>query len=331
MDNFREWLSDNLRYILLGLAIILVLGISILIVRLVGGIGKENGGNGKTPISITETDGETEKTSGDGTEPTGGSESESETETETEAEALVENDANILALVQQYYTAIANKDIDLYSTLVENATEEAKQTILDETAIESYHNIAVYSKNGPEDASYVVYIYYEAKIAGVEPLVPSMSSLYVKTREDGSLYAADPNENADVKAAIEQMKSDTDVQKLITSVQKKYNEVLNASEELQSVMKQMGQAETEINIPDADSTGVEANKVVWALDVVYVRSDSTTTAEEIGMLDVGASVTRIRELDNGWSEVRYGDAIGYIKSEFLTENQDEVPLPTTEG
>ena len=47
MDNFREWLSDNLRYILLGLAIILILTIAILAVRFIGaGIGGDtNGGN----------------------------------------------------------------------------------------------------------------------------------------------------------------------------------------------------------------------------------------------------------------------------------------------
>ena len=28
LDNFREWLSDNLRYILLGLAILAVLGVT---------------------------------------------------------------------------------------------------------------------------------------------------------------------------------------------------------------------------------------------------------------------------------------------------------------
>ena len=38
------------------------------------------------------------------------------------------------------------------------------------------------------------------------------------------------------------------------------------------------------------------------------------------MLDVGETVTRVRTLDNGWSEIRYeGGITGYVKSEFLTD------------
>ncbi|MDO5424485.1 MAG: SH3 domain-containing protein [Eubacteriales bacterium] len=326
MDNFREWLSDNLRYILLGLAIILVLGISIFVVRLVRGSGSQ--GNEKESISITETGSETEKTTDGSTEPASGDSAQTEAETE---EALVENNADILAFVQQYYTALTNHDVDLYSTLVEETTDEARQTIEGESVIESYNNIAVYSKSGPEANSYVVYIYYEAKITGVDVLVPSMSSMYLKTSDDGSLYAADSTKDADVQAAVTAVKSDADVQKLLTSVQTKYNEVLNSSSELQTVMSEIGQAETEINIPDAGDTGVEANKVVWALDVVYVRSDSTTEAEPLGMLDIGAQVTRLQVLDNGWSQVRYGENIGYVKSEYLTENEADVTALQTEA
>ena len=35
LDDFREWLSDNLRYILLGLAVLLILVIGFCVVRLI--------------------------------------------------------------------------------------------------------------------------------------------------------------------------------------------------------------------------------------------------------------------------------------------------------
>ena len=45
LDNFREWLSDNLRYILLGLAILVVLLVLFFGVRAVTGLvtSKEKG------------------------------------------------------------------------------------------------------------------------------------------------------------------------------------------------------------------------------------------------------------------------------------------------
>ena len=49
LDNFREWLSDNLRYILLGLAVVLMAVIIFCIVRLV------SGGGGKTPTQDSST------------------------------------------------------------------------------------------------------------------------------------------------------------------------------------------------------------------------------------------------------------------------------------
>ena len=47
MDNFREWLSDNLRYILLGLAVLLVVVIAFFAIRLIsgGGSSKKQGGD----------------------------------------------------------------------------------------------------------------------------------------------------------------------------------------------------------------------------------------------------------------------------------------------
>lgn len=47
LDNFREWLSDNLRYVLLGLAVILVVIIGICIFRLIGGSSSKKSDSGK--------------------------------------------------------------------------------------------------------------------------------------------------------------------------------------------------------------------------------------------------------------------------------------------
>ncbi|MFR2189930.1 MAG: hypothetical protein ACLS5R_11655 [Blautia sp.] len=53
MDDFREWLSDNLRYILLGLAIIIVLVIAFFAVRFVSDRLGDSSDNGQTE-AVTE-------------------------------------------------------------------------------------------------------------------------------------------------------------------------------------------------------------------------------------------------------------------------------------
>ena len=60
LDNFREWLSDNLRYILLGLAILIVLVILFFGIKAItGGFSDKEG---KEPAQKTEQEKESEKT-----------------------------------------------------------------------------------------------------------------------------------------------------------------------------------------------------------------------------------------------------------------------------
>ena len=99
MDNFREWISDNLRYILLGLAGILVLVIVIFAARWI----KDTVG-GKDPkdenVQVTEKQ---SQTSDDGEK---NKETEqSQTEQTTADGELKKNDPAILAIVQKYYKA----------------------------------------------------------------------------------------------------------------------------------------------------------------------------------------------------------------------------------
>ena len=51
MDNFREWLSDNLRYFMLGGAILVIVAVLFFGVRACVGSGK--GASDKEPVSYT--------------------------------------------------------------------------------------------------------------------------------------------------------------------------------------------------------------------------------------------------------------------------------------
>ena len=76
---------------------------------------------------------------------------------------------------------------------------------------------------------------------------------------------------------------------------------------------------TESNIPDSSEAGVEVNKIVAANTECNVRADSTEDADILGVLSEGETVTRVKKLDNGWSEVRYAGGTGYVMSDFRTD------------
>lgn len=72
-------------------------------------------------------------------------------------------------------------------------------------------------------------------------------------------------------------------------------------------------------IPNTSDLDVEVNKLVQAKETCNIRSDSREDADIIGSLAAGETITRLRQLDNGWSEVRTSDGSGYIRSDLLTE------------
>ena len=139
MDNFREWISDNLRYILLGLAGILVLVIVIFAARWI----KDTVG-GKDPkdenVQVTEKQ---SQTSDDGEK---NKETEqSQTEQTTADGELKKNDPAILAIVQKYYKAHQEHDTVTLQQIVNPYTEEMENE-LNNASIESYNNLETYSE-----------------------------------------------------------------------------------------------------------------------------------------------------------------------------------------
>lgn len=308
MDDFREWLSDNLRYILLGLAIILVLVIAFFAVRLVTHhLSDDNDDINLVPETKTEM-----VTEAATTEPA----------TEATDPLQTENSA-ILETVQKYYNAVASKNMEEIQSLCESLDDASKQTIL-ASPIESYNNITIYFKNGLTEGSYNVYPYYEAKMPNIDQLVPSLGNIYLDTREDGSLYVVDYKNNAEVAEFMENAKTDQDVQDLIARVNNDYNAVVASNTQLQEVIEKYQQPETEIDIPDANSVNVDVNKSVTVTGNLNVRSDSRADSDLVGYLAPGMVVTRVQVLDNGWSKVRFDDGAGtiiegYVLSEYLEE------------
>ena len=55
LDDFREWLSDNLRYILLGLAVLVAILLVVIVFRVVRGTSKKDD---QTPPAAVKTENE---------------------------------------------------------------------------------------------------------------------------------------------------------------------------------------------------------------------------------------------------------------------------------
>ena len=322
LDDFREWLSDNLRYILLGLAIVLVMIILFCIVRLVtSGSRKKQENNG--PAQTTQANTGEEKVTENGADaapaapaaPAGDSSS------------LTRNDAAVLTLAEKYYDAVAGKDVGTLSQIVTPWNDSVQESILSNDVIEKYNNVTTYSKQGLDAGSYVVYVYYEGKVADYDTLVPSLSRQYVITGDGGDLVISNSSMlDSDVLDYINTVSGDADVRALREDVNRQYEEALASDPELAAFIATLDGG-AEANSGESESaTEAEPEAAVptemTAIAGLNIRETPSTEATILGSVAQGTNVTVLEEAGDGWVHIHYtaggSDITGYVKLEYLT-------------
>lgn len=317
LNDFREWLSDNLRYILLGLAVILILVIAYFAIRFVSGIGdtKKKDSEPQSQQASTETVTEAAATS-------------------KTADSLVRNQQDVLDLVMRYYAARAEKDYDTLATLCEVFNDNTQAEIeRQDAAIEAYNNILTYSKAGLTEGSYIVYVYFDAKVTGISTVAPCLRELYLITDSEGNLIIADKTGSDEIQAFTEQRRTDSDVQALISDVDAKLEDAKAQDADLKNFIEtDSAAADTQQNADGEDSgneggsqgegTSSAVTGTMYANAGVNVRGEPSTDGTLYGTLYQGQEVEVLESADGGWYKVRYtvnGTTIeGYVKSEYLS-------------
>ena len=219
----REWISDNLRYLLLILVVVIAALVAFLVYR--GFSNRSQSGATTTAINTTASSGNvTTTTVSSSTAAASESKTDIVTATPTPTATptatptptptpaptvkLEENNSEVLSAAQNYF----------YGLQVGGQSE----------VIEYYDNIQVYSTPGPEEDTYVVYAVYDYKFWNYDSIIPGVTELYLERGEDGFLQNVDvvPAEVEDfIKTDVQ---SSEEVQALIRPVQEKYDEILAA-------------------------------------------------------------------------------------------------------
>lgn len=307
MEGIREWISDNLRYILLGVALILVLVLAVIGVRTISSIAK--GGSGKK----AETEVQTETTVNTDVIV------ETENQNGSSSGTLVNNDEKVLTMMTSYYTARTNKDIETLKKLDPSIDEAQEQTNLENSYVESYSNIKTYSKEGPTEGSCIVYVCYDGKVKDIDTLVPSLTQFYLKSDESGAYYIADIAGDDTAKQFVEEMQKSAEVQSLIEAVDKNCEEAKASDPVLKDFMDKYGNSQTSDS--DEETENNDSSELV-ALDSCNIRAEASTESDIIGGLYTGETVTKLGETDDGWTQIDYNGQTAYVKSELLGTADD---------
>ena len=255
---------------------------------------------------------------------------ENDTQEETAAQgtsSLTKDDAAILTLVKKYYEAAAAKDIATLETICDPWNEEVKESILQNNVIQSYDNISTYSKKGPVENSFVVYTYYEGKIANIDTEVPSLTMLYLTANEDGNLVVSDRKASQEVADYIASVSSDADVQALIADVNQKCEEAKASDPALKEFMDSLDDESANEGNTSGDGDDTSSNdtsssgEMICAAASLNIRQEPNTTSAIMGVLTQGDTVTKLQDAEDGWCQISYNAGSytieGYVKSEYL--------------
>lgn len=298
LDDFREWLSDNLRYILLGLAILAVLLILFFGGRALIGIFRSE-------PAPEEQQTEQEKNSSEDTD------TDEEEVEDTDTNALEENAyPEVNTLIESFYEAWEQKDTDAMKELTDNFSTTDETKVTNATYIESYDNVQVYTKKGLDENSYVVFASYDLKFQGIDTPAPGLSELYVMKDENGDWLIHNDESDEKVQKCLEETRQEEDVQELISQEEERYDQALDSDEELSAYLEQLGEeTNTALMADDGD--------MLTASQDCNVRADASTSSQILGRLQAGDQVKKLENADDEWIKIEYEGEEAYVHADLL--------------
>ncbi len=238
-----------------------------------------------------------------------------------EADQLILNDdAELNSLISRYFKARQEQDIDTYSSLrsytdsLEQAKLEAKSEF-----IEEYRDLKCYTKKGPYDNSYMVYVSYQLKLKEWDQTVPALETLVVcrketEGEEPGELYIYSGSFEEDVVEYIQTVTAQDDVVDLFKRVDSEYQEIMDADPDYEEYMASLKQL-------IRDGVGV---RLAAAADSKEEDEDNSVSSDEVDKPADGEEDTKPEEGSVSQQEVKQA-------AEFEVEANDYVNVRASDS
>lgn len=331
----KDWKELFMKY-KVYLIIIVVLIIAVIV--LVKGCGNDNENSGGTETA--------QEAPGDGTQDTGTQDGETETAEENKLEENTH--ATIERLVTRFMNCLMDGDLEALEDITDYLDEDDKRNITARAlAYESYSDLKLYTKNGPEEDSYIVYVICDIKILNVDTPAPYSICIYVSPKDENNdryIRYHNVEEDQELQAYVAELEQDPEVKALLDDVNARYQEALENDKTLYDfIMNATGRGTEEESSEEAveeaaEESGEEAaqeeevqeeepaeetgeatvqNRETRVTESVNVRAEASTESERLALAYQGDPITQIESYEDGWSKVEYKGLTGYVKTEFL--------------
>ena len=308
MDNFREWLSDNLRYFMLGGAILLIVVVLFFGVRAFMGSGK--GDSSKDTV-----ENQTTADNDQGNVPSSPA-NDGETDGKKDANPMETANEEITSLIKSYYTALGDKDIATLRTLVDNLAPSDESKITNAKYIEGYEAGDIYTKKGLDDDSYVVYSCFYYICQGIDTKVPALAEFYVVKDTDGNwkIDGAVHDDSDEITKYEVSLRQDDDVKELKDKVKKLYDDAQASDPALTTFLEGLGE-------DDTGSEDTAEGTILVVTEDCNVRAAASSDAEILGGLSAGTEVEKKGE-DGEWVQIDYDGTEAYVHNSLLQEKTE---------
>ena len=308
MDNFREWLSDNLRYFMLGGAILLIVVVLFFGVRAFMGSGK--GDSSKDTV-----ENQTTADNDQGNVPSSPA-NDGETDGKKDANPMEKANEEITSLIKSYYTALGDKDIATLRTLVDNLAPSDESKITNAKYIEGYEAGDIYTKKGLDDDSYVVYSCFYYICQGIDTKVPALAEFYVVKDTDGNwkIDGAVHDDSDEITKYEVSLRQDDDVKELKDKVKKLYDDAQASDPALTTFLEGLGE-------DDTGSEDTAEGTILVVTEDCNVRAAASSDAEILGGLSAGTEVEKKGE-DGEWVQIDYDGTEAYVHNSLLQEKTE---------
>ena len=237
-------------------------------------------------------------------------------------ESLTQNEEDLLALCQKYYKAVSAEDEQTLATIVEPWNDKVKEeTFSLNDKFRSFDNITTYSKAGPVDDSWIVYVYSECRVDGVDRGVPTLllPQIVITTDSSDKKISSDRDQYA---SFIEESNTSSDVQQLIDEVNRQYEELKGSDDQVKNYSSDDTSSGGEASTEAAGSNAAASYGTATATDNVNIRSEGSTNGAVLGTLYPGQEVS-IVSTEGDWTHITFTDPStgstveGYVSNSYL--------------
>lgn len=171
-------------------------------------------------------------------------------------------DEDLNAFIMDYFAAITTCDNQKLQDMVTDPSPYSSDELLQKKAefITSYDNITVYTKDGPDEGSYVAFVVSNLTIKDVNSSPYDIVVLYIVTGAQG-FRIMNGTLPAETQEYIAKIKGDKDIQKVFSSVAKQNEKLTKKDSTLKDFYDIISKRNVEVNSgADVNQTTTTENK-----------------------------------------------------------------------